>query len=51
MGCPGSMMDLRAHETDRALPLAGAHLPHGLEVDLEPTFAQRRRNGLGNLLR
>lgn len=36
---------------DRIVPFEGTHFRHGLNIYLKPTFAQRRRDCLGNFLR
>ena len=36
---------------NRAVPCECPHFPHGLNIYLKTTFAQRRRDCLGNFLR
>ena len=40
----------RCPQHDRAVSFEGTHLPHGLNIDRKPTFAQRRRDCLGYFL-
>ena len=40
----------RRPQHDRAVPLECTHIPHWLDVYRNPTFAQRRRDCLGNFL-
>jgi hypothetical protein len=41
----------RRSQHDRAIPCECTHFPHGLNIYRKPTFAQRRRDCLGNFLR